>query len=124
MVTTPGRRSEEGAGTVLSVAMLGVLVTVTVAAAGIVGVVATHRIAQSAADLAALAGATALQDGGDACQQAAAVAGRNQARLSDCVVDGWDVSVVVVANTARLPGGVLDLRARGRAGPAVSAPGP
>ena len=104
MVTTPERRSEEGAGTVLAVAMLGVLVTVTVAAAGVVGVVATHRIAQSAADLAALAGAAALQDGGDACAQAAAVAGRNRARLSGCVVDGWNVSVVVAANTARLPG--------------------
>ena len=54
-------------GSVLAVAMMGVLVTVTVAAAGVVGVVATHRTAQSAADLAALAGAAALQDGGDAC---------------------------------------------------------
>ena len=58
-----------GAGSVLAVAMLGLLVTVTVAAAGVVGIVATHRTAQSAADLAALAGAAALQDGGDACEQ-------------------------------------------------------
>jgi secretion/DNA translocation related TadE-like protein len=96
---------------------------VTVAAAGVVGVVATHRTAQVAADLAALAGAAALQDGGDACGQAAVVASRNQARLDSCAVEGWNVTVAVTANTAHLPGGVLDLRARGRAGPAVSAPG-
>jgi secretion/DNA translocation related TadE-like protein len=114
------RRDEHGAGTVLAVAMMGVLVTVTVAAVGVVGVIATHRTAQAAADLAALAGAAALQDGGDACAQAAEVAGRNRARLSGCEVDGWDVAVVVTARTSPLPGGVLDLRARGRAGPAAS----
>jgi secretion/DNA translocation related TadE-like protein len=118
------RADERGAGSVLAVAMMGLLVTVTVAAAGVVGVIATHRTAQSAADLAALAGATALQDGGDACEEAVVVAGRNRTRLAGCEVDGWNVTVVVTANTARLPGGVLDLRARGRAGPAVSEPGP
>ncbi len=117
------RRGCEGAGSVLAVSMMGVLVTVTLAAAGVVGVVAAHRVAQSAADLAALAGAAALQDGGDACGRAAAVADRNQARLTGCEVAGWNVSVVVTADTARLPGGVLDLSARGRAGPVVGAAG-
>ena len=112
---------EHGAGSVLAIAMMGLLVTVTVAAAGVVGIVAAHRIAQSAADLAALAGASALQDGGDACQQAATVAQRNRAHLDGCEVDGWNVSVVVSADTARLPGGALDLRARGRAGPVAGA---
>jgi secretion/DNA translocation related TadE-like protein len=123
-VVRPPVRGERGAGSVLAVAMMGVLVTVTVAAGGVVGIVATHRVAQSAADLAALAGASALQDGGDPCTQAAEVARRNGARLSSCAVDGWNVSVAVSADTARLPGGVLDLEARGRAGPAVSARGP
>lgn len=111
------RTSEDGAGTVLAVAVLGVLVTVAIAAGGVVGVIASHRTAQSAADLAALAGAAALQDGGDACQQAAVIARRNQARLLTCRVQQWNVAVVVVANTARLPGGALDLQARGHAGP-------
>ena len=110
---------ELGAGTVLAVAMMGLLVTVTVVAAGVAAVIAAHRIAQSAADLAALAGAAAIQDGGDPCAQAAEVADRNRARLNGCEVEGWNVSVVVTASTAPLPGGVLDLRARGRAGPAV-----
>ena len=117
-------KGEHGAGSVLAVAMLGLLVTVTVAAGGVVGIIATHRTAQAAADLAALAGAAALQDGGDACEQAATVAERNRAELTDCVVHGWNVTVSVTANTARLPGGVLDLQARGRAGPAPVPPGP
>lgn len=115
---------ERGAGSVLAVAMMGLLVTITVAVAGVVAIVATHRTAQSAADLAALAGAAALQDGGDPCAQAAEVARRNGATLSGCAVEGWNVSVAVSADTARLPGGVLDLKARGRAGPAVNLPGP
>ena len=53
--------------------------------------------------------------------EAADVADRNRAQLSGCEVEGWDVSVVVTARTSPLPGGMLDLRARGRAGPAVSA---
>jgi secretion/DNA translocation related TadE-like protein len=121
-VVTRRRGDERGAGSVLAVAMMGLLVTVTVAAAGAVGVVASHRAAQAAADLAALAGAAALQDGGDACARAAEVADRNRASLTRCEVAGWNVTVVVTAHSAPLPGGVLDLQARGRAGPAVSAP--
>ena len=96
--------------------MMGLLVTVTVATAGVVGVVGAHRRAQSAADLSALAGAAALQDGGDPCMRAGVIAGRNGAVLRGCEVDGWDVLVGVVV-TARLPGNSLELRARGRAGP-------
>jgi len=96
--------------------MMGLLVTVAVATSGAVGVVAAHRRAQSAADLAALAGASALQDGRDPCQQAGTIAKRNGASLRGCDVDGWDVGVVV-ARTVRLPGGSMELKARGRAGP-------
>lgn len=115
-------RREDGAGTVLAVAMMGLLVTVTVATSGVVGVVAAHRRAQSAADLAALAGASALQDGGDPCRQAGAIAERNGAELRQCQVDDWNVSVTVV-NTMRLPGGSMDLEARGRAGPVTEGAG-
>jgi secretion/DNA translocation related TadE-like protein len=111
------RRSQDGAATVVATAMLGVLVTVTVATTGVVGVVAGHRRAQSAADLAALAGAAALQDGGDACERAGSIAQRNGATLRSCRVEDWDVSVRVAADGVRLPGGALQLEARGRAGP-------
>jgi len=96
--------------------MMGLLVTVTVATSGVVGIVAAHRRAQSAADLAALAGAAALQGGGDPCQQAGTIAKRNGASLRRCLIDGWDVAVRVTA-TVRLPGDWMELDARGRAGP-------
>ena len=69
---TPSR-ADDGAGSVLAVAMMGLLVTVAVAVGGVVGVVATHRTAQSAADLAALAGATVVSfcTGGVRCEKAA-----------------------------------------------------
>ncbi len=109
-------REERGAGAVLAVAMMGLLVTVTVGVSGAVGVVAAHRRAQSAADLAALAGASALQDGGAACARAATIAKRNGAALRRCRVEDWDVSVEVT-RSLRLPGGAMELAARGRAGP-------
>lgn len=112
-----GRRQERGAGSILAVAMMGLLVTVTVVAGGVVGIVASHRTAQSAADLASLAGAAALQEGRDACAQAAIIALRNRAVLRACRVEGWDVLVVVAIRTAPLPGGGFSLEARGRAGP-------
>jgi secretion/DNA translocation related TadE-like protein len=114
-------KGEQGAGTVLAVAMIGIVVTVTVGTAGAVGVVAGHRRAQSAADLSALAGATTLQSGGDPCQRADAIAGRNGAELRRCQVDGAEV-VVVVARSVRLPGLPMDLEARARAGPAENLP--
>ena len=107
---------EDGAGTVLAVAMMGLLVTVTVAATGVVGVIAAHRRAQSAADLSALAGAAALQDGADPCFRAGEIASRNGAMLRRCQVDGWDVAVQVAA-VVHLPGEPMQLEARGRAGP-------
>jgi len=109
-------RGEQGAGTVLAVAMIGLVVTVTVGTSGAVGVVAGHRRAQSAADLSALAGATTLQSGGDACQRARVIADRNGADLQRCQVDGTEVAVVV-ARSVRLPGVPMELRARARAGP-------
>jgi secretion/DNA translocation related TadE-like protein len=115
------RADEAGAGTVVAVAMMGVLVTVAVAATGVVGVVAGHRRAQSAADLAALAGAGAVQDGDDPCQQAGAIARRNGVTLRGCEVDGWNVAVSVAA-TVRLAGTPMELEARGRAGPADEGP--
>src|SRR6185312_14259242 len=54
-------RDESGAGVVLAVAMMGLLVTLTVGVVCGVGVVAVRRTAQGAADLAALAAADALQ---------------------------------------------------------------
>ena len=114
---SPARaRDDRGAGSVLAIAMMAVLVTLTVAVGCGVAVVAAHRAAQAAADLAALAAAGALQDGRDACAAASAVATDNRALLRGCRVEDWSVSVVVVS-AARLPMGRVELPARSRAGP-------
>jgi secretion/DNA translocation related TadE-like protein len=110
---------ERGAGSVLGLAMMGVLVSVTLAVGCGVAVVAAHRAAQAAADLSALAAAGALQDGDDPCASAADIAGENRADLRSCRVEGWTVSVVVVSD-ALLPVGRIELPARARAGPVTS----
>jgi len=119
-VVTPRRRSESGAGTVLGLLVTGVLVVVALTAAGLTSVVLTHRVAQAGADLAALAGATAAQDGRDPCSAADRVAAANRTELRQCLVSGFEVTVRVTARTGTLPGGRHDLPARARAGPASS----
>ena len=68
------------AATLLVLTMAGVLVFLGAALAVVVALVAAHRSAQSAADLAALSGATAVADGRDACTSAARTASANDAR--------------------------------------------
>lgn len=119
-MTGPARAAERGAASVLVVAMAGLLMLVG-AAAGVVGaIVAAHRVAQSAADLAVLAGAATLADqrGRDPCAAAGEVAAANGARLGSCAVEGSDVLVEVVVDGPRWLGQDQDLSARARAGPA------
>jgi secretion/DNA translocation related TadE-like protein len=111
------RPGERGAATVLVVAFLGLLLLVG-AALGVVGaLVHAHRTAQAAADLAALAGAGALDRGEAPCAAAAAVARANGASMTDCVPDGLDVRVSVVVDGPRWLGQSADLTAQARAGP-------
>lgn len=113
-----GARAERGAATVLAVAVLGLLLVVAAALAVVGAMVTAHRQAQSAADLAALAGARALADGADACRAAAQLAAANGARLTACSVIDRDVSTSVVVTGPRWLGQAGDLDARARAGPA------
>lgn len=87
------RRCEQGAGTVLVLALTGVVLSVTLAVAACVGLFHAHRLAQSAADLAALGGAGAVVRGQDPCAAAEAVAVLNGARVLSCTVDGQRVRV-------------------------------
>ena len=117
MAALTGRAGERGAATVLAVSFLGVLVLVG-AALGVVGaMVVAHRSAQSAADLAALAAAGALADGGDACAAASRLAGANGARLDSCAVSVREVTVQVTVPGPRWLGQPHDLSAQARAGP-------
>lgn len=111
---------QRGAAAVLVVAMTGVLLLVGAATGVVAAIFVAHRQAQAAADLAALAGATAIavRDGRDPCGQAAGVAAANGATLSSCAVEGEDVVVEVVVTGPRWLGQDEDLTGRARAGPA------
>jgi len=111
------RSPERGAVTVLATAFLGLLLLVGTALGVVVAMVAAHRQAQAAADLAALAAAGALRRGDDGCGAAARVASANGTSLQDCLVDGTAVTVSVVAAGPRFLGQTADLDARARAGP-------
>lgn len=74
-------------------------------------VVASHR-AKGAADLAALAGASAYAEGADACASAGALARANGAELVACSVHGDRTGFVVVVR----------VRAAGVTGPLASVP--
>jgi len=108
-------RSERGSATVYAVPLLAALLAITAALAWAGGTVVAHRRAQSAADLAALAGASRPESG---CRAAAANAGPNGARLVDCRVEGGHVWVTVEVVGPALAGREPRLRARAHAGPA------
>ena len=112
-------RDERGSATAWAVPFIGVLALLTVMLAGVGGALVTVRRVQSAADLSALAGATALAAGGAACAEVARVAARNDTSLDSCaVLEGGDVQVVV-STSVRLPWPEpLHVRGRARAGPA------
>ena len=82
------RRDESGSATLLVLAMAGVLMFLGAALAVVTAMVAAHRSAQAAADLAALAGARGVAEGRDGCASAAEVAAANRARLTHCPVTG------------------------------------
>ena len=111
--------ADHGAATVLaSFALLGLLAVVLLLVQVGTAVSARHA-AQSAADLAALAAAGALDRGTDsACAAAETIAARTRARVSECEVREWDVVVTVTARTALPSFGGKEVRAIARAGPA------
>jgi secretion/DNA translocation related TadE-like protein len=110
-------RGETGAGTVLVMAMAGVLLLIGAALAVVTALVVDHRAAQSAADLAALAGARGLAEGDDGCAIASATAAANGARVTLCTVSGRIIDIEVVVPGPHWLGQRSDLAARSRAGP-------
>ena len=109
-------RDERGVATVVAIGLVGLLVVVAGTCAALTVLVLSHRRAQVAADLAALAGAAALQRGADPCAAAATIARRQDARVSRCDVDGADVLVVTGVRVLPALGGT-ELPGRARAGP-------
>jgi secretion/DNA translocation related TadE-like protein len=109
---------ERGSASLLAVAMMAVLLTITIGGVYVgSAVIARHR-AQAAADLAAVAAAAHLADGADAaCMQASTVAKAMRARITQCAVDKLDVVVTMDINVALGRLGVGPARATARAGP-------
>ena len=109
---------ERGAATVLALALASVVMLVGLAGAWVAGVVVSHRRAQSAADLSALAGAEVAQHGdGGACAAARAIAVENDATLSGCAVSAADIWVRVTVRGPSLVGRTPRLVGEAHAGP-------
>jgi secretion/DNA translocation related TadE-like protein len=117
------RRSDSGIATLWGLAIIGILLLFAAVAAGVVSLIGARHQAETAADLAALAGAQTVAYGdGDPCQVASWVAVANRGRLTRCAVDGDSVEVRVEVESPRLLGQTWTLTGRARAGPADAAP--
>lgn len=110
-------RPERGSASLLVVTAMAILVFVGVALAGVAAIVSTHRSAQAAADLAALAAAGTAASGGHACAKAGEVARANGAAMLACELTGREALVTVRVAGPRLVGRRVDLTTEARAGP-------
>jgi secretion/DNA translocation related TadE-like protein len=111
-------RDERGAGVVVGIGLLAVLLFVAAVSVGTVAIVLAHRRAQVAADLAALAGAAALQRGDEPCAAVNRIADRHRVTVTRCRVAGLTVDVATAVELPVALGGA-DVAARARAGPAT-----
>ncbi len=110
---------ERGAGTVLVVGVIAVLLAAALGVSGLIQAQAAAGRSRAAADLAALGGATALSSivaPGDPCEAASRVARANGAEVTTCSVTGEDV-VVEVSVEARVLGVSRPAVSSARAGP-------
>lgn len=115
------RNGDRGSATVLALACLAVLLLVGSALGVAAAMVRAHRSAQAAADLAALAAASAVSTGlGDPCTDGGRAARSNGAELLTCQVSGATVLVMVQVAGPRWLGQESDLRAQARAGPVAA----
>ncbi|MBV7293567.1 flp pilus-assembly TadE/G-like family protein [Corynebacterium sp. TAE3-ERU16] len=105
----PVERRERGSATLSAAVAIAAFVVLTLVLLEGVGDVLDRHRAQVSADLAAVAAATALWFGDDACAEAFRTAARNSGgELRDCQVDGADVIVEVSVGVGTV---------RARAGP-------
>jgi secretion/DNA translocation related TadE-like protein len=114
-VTRRRSRSDCGSGSVLAVAVLGALVTLTMVLVPVLALLPAHQVAQGAADAAALAAADTASGlmPGVPCETAARAAQLNGTSLAACSVDGL-IATVTVSRTV----GAFPISSRARAGPA------
>ena len=117
MTSSPRRACQRGSATTYAVVFTCLLVTVALAPVSVAGLFVGERRAAAAADLAALAGASAIQQGRPACARAAQIASRNRARLNSCAVAGEIVTVAVATDVVSAVGSTWTVRSTARAGP-------
>lgn len=108
---------ERGAAVVFVAGSVALLLAIGAGLGAAAGLVAAHRQAQSAADLAALAGAQSQQLGLDGCAFAAELATANGGRLQSCSASIDGLSVEVEVSGPHWLGLAHDPVARARAGP-------
>jgi len=109
-------RGERGSASLFAVSCLAVLLLLGAALGVVAAMVKAHRVAQSAADLAALAAAGAVGDG-DPCAAGADIAAANGAQLESCAIVGREATVRVTVTGPHWLGQTADLSAEARAGP-------
>ncbi len=110
-------RDEGGSATVLGIGLLALLITGALVGATVAGMLVGQRRAASGADMAALAGASALQQGRSGCGRAVELATANNVRLVGCAARGDVVTVKVITEVTSALGSRWIVRARARAGP-------
>lgn len=120
-MSRPGK-DQRGATATLAVTLTALLLLMALLMSVLGRVLVDHRRASAAADLAALAGAGALQAGREPCAPARRIAHDNGASLTRCAVSGEQVEVRagvdVWAPSALLPLlGPVRVEAEARAGP-------
>jgi len=110
--------ADRGSAAVLTVVLVGVLSAGALLLAAFGSAVVGQRRVESAADLGALAGASAAQRGEDACSTVAHVVTRNGAHMVSCSIAGDVVSVRASHPLRPLLGLRFTVSSRARAGPA------
>ncbi|MBJ8346043.1 Rv3654c family TadE-like protein [Antrihabitans sp. YC2-6] len=112
---------DRGGATILASFAILALVVVAAMILQVGAVVSARHRAQSAADLAALAAAGALDRGSEsACAAAQDVAGRMSVSVGSCAIEDWDATVTVRARVELSNFGVKEVEAIARAGPVES----
>ena len=107
-------RGDDGAGTVLALAIVAATFIATIAVLGVAAALAVRHRAATAADAAALAAADVLLGAaaGEPCARSAQVASENGFELSACHIEGAEAVVAVRVEVLGVP---VEIRAR--AGP-------
>lgn len=110
-------RGEEGAATVLVIALAVVVCSATMLVLAVAVLTVTRHRAESAADLAALSAARHAMEGERAaCTVAQKAVAAQAARLEKCRLDGLDIVLTVAVTPPGRLAGFGDLRATARAG--------